>query len=93
MSKGLKPARGQGARPNGATVDPRPRRRGYRMTAPIGAKCLEGLADMALQGQQHQLDRPRTGRPVRADSGHSGTEQASPVRRRIYFRHISIQEC
>jgi hypothetical protein len=29
-----------------------------RVTAPIGAKCLEGLADMALQGQQHQLDRP-----------------------------------
>ena len=91
MSKGLKPARGQGARPNGATVDPRPRRRGYRMTAPIGAKCLEGLADMALQGATAQLDP--TGRPVRADSGHSGTEQASPVRRRICFRHISIQEC
>ena len=28
------------------------------MSAPIGSKCLEGLADIALQGRQHQLDRP-----------------------------------
>ena len=60
------------------------------MTAPIGAKCLEGLADMALQGQQHQLDRPRlVGRFAPIFWDRTGTARAP----RMCFRHISNQVC
>ena len=64
----------------------------------MGAKGHEerlpaAKAECRLWVQKGDDRRNAPQRAKRADSGHSETEQASPVRRRICFRHMSIQEC